>query len=172
MRLLGYIGAIAAIAVPVGANAQSTADPARVVDELLACRSIAESGARLACMDRTAAAIADARDKKQIVVLDRDDVREAKRSVFGFSLPKIKLFGKGDDEPEVTEINGKVANVRDAGNGRLMIRLAEGTNWQTTETSLGFSPKPGDTIRIQAGILGSYKASIGKGRAVKIKRVL
>lgn len=173
MRVLHTGLAILALTMPVSAGAQDAAkDPSRVVDDLLACRAIGEPAARLACMDRTSAVIADARDKKQIVVLDREDVREAKRSVFGFSLPKIKLFGKGDDEPEVKEITGKLTSIRDIGNGRAVIRLDNDTSWQTTETQLGFSPKPGDTIKIEAGILGSYRASNAKGRGVKVKRII
>ena len=160
----------AAISVmPMAAQAQT--DPGKVVDDLVACRAIVEPGARLACFDRTAAAIGAAREKKQIVILDREGVREAKKSVFGFSLPRIKLFGGGDDEPEVTEINDRIENVRDAGNGKMLFRLKGGTFWQTTEVLLGFEAKAGQAIRIESGVLGSYKAFVPRNRPIRVKRV-
>jgi hypothetical protein len=117
------------------------------------------------------AAIAGAREQRQIVVLDREGVRQAKRSVFGFSLPRIKLFGGGDDEPEVSEITDDIASARDIGHGKWLLRLKDGTVWQTTEAQLGFDAKAGEQIRIQSGALGSYRASVNKGRVVRVKRV-
>lgn len=160
------------LTLPETAQAQSRAnDPGKVIDDLIACRNVTDSGARLACLDRATAAIAGAREQRQIVVLDREGVRQAKRSVFGFSMPRIKLFGGGDDEPEVSEITDHVASARDIGHGKWLLRLKDGTVWQTTEAQLGFDAKVGEPIHIQSGTLGSYRASVNKGRVVRVKRV-
>lgn len=163
---------VTSLALPAAAQTQERAEnPGKVIDDLIACRGIADSGARLACLDRATAVIAGARERRQIVVLDREGVRQAKRSVFGFSMPRIKLFGGGDDEPEVTEITDHITSARDIGHDKWLLRLKGGTTWQTTESQLGFMVKAGEPIRIEAGLLGSYKASVNKGRSIRVKRV-
>lgn len=170
-NLLICLAAIAAL-VPAAACAQGRNDkPAQVVDDLLACRAIADSAQRLACFDRTAATLGTARESKKIVILDREGVRDAKRSVFGFSLPNIHLFGGGDDEPQVTEINDTIVEAREVEHGFWVIRLKDGGMWQTTETRMSFDAKAGQTIRIKAGALGSYKAWVGGGRVIAVKRL-
>ncbi|MET0247704.1 MAG: hypothetical protein ABW182_13220 [Sphingomonas sp.] len=168
----GYLLGAALIAVvPVSAHAQDKAGEASaLIDALMACRGVADSGARLACMDKATAALAEARDSRRIVVLDRESARKAKRTVFGFSLPNIKLFG-GNDEPEVTEITDTVESAAETGHGLWVIRLKDGSSWQTTEEQLSFGTKAGDSIRIQAGMLGSYRVSVNGRRSIRVKRL-
>lgn len=164
---------VASLAVAAPASAQDTTEQSSVIaDQLLNCRSITQAEARLACFDANAATFAAAREANQIVVLDREEVRQAKRSLFGFSLPRIRLFG-GDEsnEPEVREIESTLANVQSAGGNRWTLTLADNSRWQTTDASSTFFPRNGQDVKIEAGILGSYSAKIGSGRAVKVKRI-
>ena len=164
---------VAALAVAAPATAQEATEQSSVIaDQLLNCRSITQADARLACFDANAATFAAAREANQIVVLDREEVRQAKRSLFGFSLPRIRLFG-GDEsnEPEVQEIESTLANVQSAGGNRWTLTLADNTRWQTTDARSTFFPSNGQDVKIEAGILGSYSAKIGSGRAVKVKRI-
>lgn len=145
-----------------------------LADRLVECRTIADGTQRLACFDRTSTALASARDAGDLVVLDREGMRKAKRAVFGFSLPRIRLFGDGQEaraEPEVKEIDSTLASVGSAGYGLHRLTLADDTQWQTTEARTGFLPRSGQPIRIEAGLLGSYNATIGGKRSVKVKRV-
>ena len=182
MKMLAM--SLAAVALPTAPLAAQEKDAqekdggaptkaAQIVDELSACRAIAADAARLACFDRTAAALVTARADKQLVVIDREDVKKTKRSLFGFSLPKINLFGGGkddNDEPELKEINATVQGVRGIANGLWVVTLEDGSQWQFTET-MTFPPKAGDPIIIKRGALGSYFGSV-KGRlGVKIKRL-
>jgi hypothetical protein len=163
----------ATLAGPVVAQDQvGQAD--RLVDALARCRGVAAPDAKLACFETAATALIAARDKREIVVVDREGVRQAKRSVFGFSLPKIRLFGRSGDaediEPEVKSIETSVSSVGVVARTLLTLRLADGSTWQTTEQAR-FSPQAGDPIKIEAGILGSYNAAI-RGRGIgKVKRV-
>ncbi len=143
-----------------------------IADQLLNCRSIADNNVRLACFDTNAATFAKAREAKQIVVLDRADVRKAKRSLFGFSLPSIRLFG-GDEsnEPTVREIESTLASARQSSGARWQLTLADNTVWETTNAPATYFPGKGQPVKIEAGILGSYTARIGSGRTVKVIRV-
>jgi hypothetical protein len=160
----------AATAAPAGAQEKPGND---AVDAIVGCRDIADTAARLACFDQRVAALAEAKQRKDIVVMDREGVRAAKRGLFGFSLPRIKLFGDGDgdSETDVKQIDSVVTTARAGAGGLTTIALKDGTFWQTTEARMGFSPRSGDEITITAGALGSYMAKIKGGRSSKVKRV-
>ncbi|UUL81553.1 hypothetical protein [Sphingomonas qomolangmaensis] len=163
------------VATPCAAQDQNEGERASVLADALAkCPAIAADAERLACFDRTSAALLAAREAGNLVFVDREGMRTAKRAVFGFSLPKIKLFGDGRSdraEPEVREIDSVLASVRQAGNGIYLLALADESQWQTTEARTGFFPKAGKPVKIEAGLLGSYSASIDGKRAIKVKRI-
>src|SRR5437879_5384127 len=103
------IGTIAATLTTVAdaRSAPSTGTPA-TVQSLLACQSVTDPGQRLSCYDKAAAGLADAMNKKEVVVIDKARANEAKRSLFGFSVPNFSaLFGGGDDQ--VNQIESTVA---------------------------------------------------------------
>jgi hypothetical protein len=168
---------VAAGSLLEAAPAQDRGSAEAIVERLAACREIDDSMPRLACFDTSVANLISARDEKELVVLDRDDVRTAKRKLFGFSLPQIKLFGgaDGDDEngiePEVKEIESSITEARDIGAAKWLFILADGTAWQTTEASSRIFPRKGDPIRIEAALLGSYKATIDGRATVRVKRI-
>lgn len=167
--------ALAAGLIAIPAAAQEEAGRAdRLVDALARCRTIAEPANRLPCLDAAADAILAARAKREVVVIDREGVRQAKRSLFGFSLPKIRLFGRGNEsedvEPEVKSIDSKITAVAMVQRTLWSFRLADGSQWQATE-EMRFPPRVDDPIRIEAGILGSYRATIRDRGAGKVKRV-
>ena len=93
--------ALGVLSVPVAAkdkdrDAPSTPPP--VFQAVLDCKSVADAAERLACYDRTVGAMAAARETKDLVIADRETMREARKGLFGLSLPSIKLFGGGDSE--------------------------------------------------------------------------
>ncbi len=178
MRTALILGITMAVAAPVLAQEQrGEARGDALAGELARCRSIGGDAERLACFDKAAAELIAARDSGQVVVLDREGMRRAKRRVFGFQLPRLGLFGDGDEadgkgEPEVKEIESTLSRVTAIGGGLYILGLADGTQWQTTEGRTNFSPRKDQPIKIEAGILGSYNAKItGQGRGVKVKRV-
>lgn len=139
------------------------------------CRAIADDPQRLACFDAAAAALAQAESTGEVRLVDRAAVREARRAVFGFSLPRINLLGgdgdDDDDAADVREISSTLARVRPYSRGLHLFALADGSQWQTTEERTNFFPRAGDAITISAGTLGSYVARIDDGRSIRVKRV-
>jgi hypothetical protein len=163
---LAFVG-VSAAAPPLSDQAEDNA--ASTVDEVTACRTISDNVDRLACFDRTAATLAAARQKRDIVVLDREQVRKTNRSVFGFVLPQLKLFGRDGESAEIKQLDSTVTNFADAGYGRYRISLADGSIWETT-APMRFPPRKADAITIKPGILGAYHATL-RGRSTAIKRV-
>lgn len=178
MRTALILGITLLAAVPAAAqDASSEARADTLAGALASCRAIAADAERLACFDKAAAALLAARDAGQVVILDREGMRRAKRRVFGFQLPRLGLFGDGDDadgkgEPEVKEIESTLTRVVPIGGGLYILALADGSQWQTTEGRTNFAPRKDQAIKVEAGILGSYTARVtGAGRGVKVKRV-
>jgi hypothetical protein len=163
--------AIAAAPLAAGDKQAQPKDLPPVFEAVVNCRALTADSERLACYDRSVAALAAARDKEDIVVADRATIRETKKGLFGFTLPKLRLFGgtEGKDE-EVTEITGTIAAVRNTADGFALFTLADGARWKQTDGSATFA-QPGQSIRIKRGALGSYLASVNKGPYVRVVRL-
>lgn len=156
----------AAIAKPL----PDTGTPAQV-QALLSCRSVTDSNQRLACYDKAAQGFAEAVGKKEVVVIDKRRANEARRTLFGFSVPNLgALFGGGGEE--ISQIEGTVQKVVENGDGTLVLTLADGSTWsQIDDTPVALPPRRGDKIVIKRGALGSYFVKIGSQPGYKAKRV-
>lgn len=142
------------------------------VEAVAQCRAVTDPAARLACFDKAAAQLQQALDHKTLTVLDREGVRQTKRSLFGFALPAIPLFGRSDEtkRDEFTEIETTASQVHGIGNGKFEFVLPDGAHWQTTDPS-PMDPKPGVKLRIKKGALGSYFMFVDHERPVRARRV-
>lgn len=172
---LNTLGAILLVATagPAVAQAQgrtAKAPPAGVA-KLLECRSIAADSERLACFDRQSADFAGAVARRDVVMIDRDQARETRRSLFGFSLPDFGGLIGGGDEDEIREINAELASAT-YDQGGLRVTLKDGSSWaQTDDARLGRIPGPGAPVRIRRGSFGSYMMKVGNLPAVRARRV-
>jgi len=167
------LGALALAAAPL-AGKDKAALPKElppVFEAVVNCRALTSDSERLACYDKSVAALATARDKEDIVVADRATIRETKKGLFGFTLPKLKLFGGTErDADEVKEIETTISAVRENADGLAIFTLADGARWKQTDGGSTFA-RPGAAIRIKRGALGSYLASIDKGAFVRVVRL-
>jgi hypothetical protein len=174
MRLgLLLIGSMLGATLADGAEARSTPStgtPASV-QSLLACKSVADAGQRLSCYDKAAQGFADAMSKKELVVVDKARANEAKRSLFGFSIPNFGvLFGGGDDQ--VNQIESTIAGAFENGYEGWTIKLADGSTWQQTDGSpVALPPRKGDKVVVKRGSMGSYFVKLGSQPGFKAKRV-
>ena len=117
LRALTLLGLLTLASSAVAQDRSKEAPtPPPVYDAVVACEAITEAQSRLACFDRSVAALSAAIRDKQVVVLDGATVREARRGIFGLSLPRLKLFDSDDDEA-VTEIDSTITGVRMAKDG-------------------------------------------------------
>lgn len=144
----------------------------RVVDTMVACRTIVPDSERLACFDRAAGQVASARRSGELLVLDRSQVLERKRRVFGLANPLGDVFGGGDAD-RATQVTELITTIRAAAPasayGNWQIELANGSLWQSIDT-LMYAPKVGAPITLRRAPLGGYRASIGGARSFLVKR--
>jgi hypothetical protein len=146
--------------------------PPASVTEMMACRAMTDSAARLACYDRAVGNLQQAVAARDVVIISAADVRKTRRSLFGFTVPKLPFFGGNDDTPEAKEIVTKVAGARSLGYGKWQIRLEDGAMWETTEGFReGDIPGVGDSIRITKGALGNYFMSVSGSKSVRARRL-
>lgn len=169
MKQTTILAALVAAVSTAPAGAQER--PPAAVADVARCRTIGEAAARLACFDAAAARLEAAVNEKQITVLDREGVRRTRRSLFGFSLPSIGLFGGGkEDRDEVKEVDGVVRQVQSLPNGRYELVLEDGARWQTTEPTR-WAPEAGAKVHIERASLGSYWIAVERARTVRGRRV-
>lgn len=152
--------------------------PPRALSKLIDCRLITDSTSRLACYDEQVAAIESATQKDEVVVMDKEDVRQTRRSLFGFSIPKLPFLGGGDGQKDaekevnqITQIDDTIKNLRAMPYGIWVLTLDDGSQWQTADPMPYGTPKPGLKVVINRAALNSYKISVNNWPAVKVKRV-
>ena len=172
MSLSAAVG-IALLSAPAAAQQK---DPAPVFKQLTDCRAIADSAARLACFDKASSELASAVEQGNLAVVDREQVKKVRRSLFGFAVPKFPFFGDRDekeaDEDEPKEIETTMLSFAPMGNGRFRVTIAEPRSvWETTESIPYSDPKSGAKVKIKGGVLGSYFVQVGSNRWVRARRV-
>lgn len=172
--------ALATIACPSLAAAQDRATDGgatRVLASFAECRRIAAADARLACFDKASAALEQAVAARDVRIVDRGDVRKARRSLFGLNLPSVGIFGGGDGDKDdgreaFTEINSTVQAARAGPNGRGEIVLADEGHpvWQTTD-AMNFLPRAGAKVRVRRGAMGGYFINVDSRsyRAIRLR---
>ncbi len=150
-----------------------TAPPA-IYNELVACKDIADPTARLACYDEKVTALQTAQSNNEVVIADREQVREARRGLFGLTLPRIRLFGGGDEGAQIEAIESTITRVRMRRDGKYILTLEDGATWQQTDPARSTMrrPRSGDSIEIKRAALGSFLAKVNNGRGFKVKRVV
>lgn len=163
---------LAALTLAGPAAAQKAGDGrAPILGKLADCRKIADNGQRLACFDAVAAEMDVAEKKGDIVVVDREQARTVRRQAFGFHMPSITLFEKGEKAEEVDSLTGTVKAARMTGAGKWVIELEDGAVWaQIDATEVPFPPKSGDPVRIKKASMGSFLMIVKNQRAFRARR--
>lgn len=156
------------------------ADPPREQAEafrkLIDCRAIADQNARLACYDAQVSVLETATANNDVVVVDRSQIRKAKKTLFGLNLPSLSIFGGGGDAKapagdEVREIESTVKSASQTGLDKWIIILEDGARWVQTESKpLARHPEAGMPIRIRRAAMGSFMANIDGQTAIRVRR--
>lgn len=142
----------------------------KLFDDMVACKLIENAEQRLACYDEKVTALDTAQKNEEIILTDKAAVKEAQRGLFGFELPKLKIFGNGGDD--VQEIEAVVKSVTANRAGQISIVLEDGARWQQVDTKiLNREPRTGSKARIRVASMGSYLVTFDGGPAIRMKRV-
>lgn len=148
------------------------------VTALRECQGKTDPAERLACYDTAVASMVAASSEGEVRVVDRAEVRETRRKLFGFALPDLGIFGgrgdkdeAGEEAEEFTTLNTTITGVRTS-SGSYVLVTAEGAQWQLDEMPARLmKPKVGQTLEIKKGALSSYFLRINGQKGVKGRRV-
>jgi hypothetical protein len=155
---------------------------------LIACRALTDAAARLACLDRETALLAEAIQVKPpqttapagpavvpAPVQAPAAAPPALDATQQFGLPKDLVAQKevraATRAADVEKIHARLSTLVTAGGGLLVFTLDNGQVWKQTVTSDELLLKPGNTVTISKGLLGSYILQASSGRVCRVKRV-
>lgn len=137
--------------------------------EVARCRQIQNPAERLACFDASVAVLDGAEKRHDLVVVDRQQVRQARKSLFGISISNLPIFGGA---PDIDYVDTSLTDAQVDAAGRWTLRMADGARWvQTDDNVIARRPKPNDKVHIKRAALGSFQLSVGDQPAVKARRV-
>lgn len=165
-----FAAILVAAAAPAHAEPGGQQEP-QTLTRLMACRSISDSAARLACYDLAAGAIDSARQQGDLVVIDRAQAEETRRQLFGFEVPTLpRLFG-GEVQPDIEAIETTLQSASQASETRWVFRLADGSVWRQVDSDpVRFQNRAGQEVRVRKASLGSFLLTVGSSRAVRVRR--
>jgi hypothetical protein len=172
-RRLGVQLAVSGLLVAAAAGAAMAADPSLPagLKRLIACRQVADKDQRLACYDAAVDALTGQLDKGEVVAVDKDQAREVRRQAFGFRMPSISLFERGEKPEEVDRLTATVADAHQRGDGKWVLELEDGAVWtQIDAETLSKYPKKGSKVEIRKASLGTYFINIDGQRAIRAQR--
>lgn len=176
-RLRPAICVAALLACLPAASMAQESDEASPLDPLKACQAESDPAARLACYDTAVAEMVAASDQGDLRIVDAEAVRKTRRSLFGFSIPDLGIFGgdEGDDEEEdeFDTLETTVTSVRYLTPRSFVFRIAEGNAlWQVSDAPARLlTVESGDPVVIEEGALSSYFIRFDGQNGVKGKRI-
>jgi hypothetical protein len=177
----------ASSSAPAPVPAPTAAAP---VEAVLACRSVTDSVARLACFDRTSDALAvPLAGAPAAVPPAAPDVAPAgvvaapNRAAPEQPLDAQQEFGMhprdvaaaevaaGIRAPDVKNIQAAIVAIGFAANGRMLFTLDNGQVWRQLVREGELLAKVGDSVTISRGLFGSFWLQAASGRGCKVNRV-
>ena len=164
-----------AVAAAVFASQVAAATPALkrppALQAVVDCGKIADDGARLKCFDAAVAKMTEAEKSGDLVAIDREQRRAVTRQAFGFTLPSLAVFDRGEKSDEADRLTETLAAAWHTPDGKWVFRLQNGAVWrQIDDNYLSRDPHPGSAIVIRRAMLGSYILNVDGQPALKVHR--
>ncbi len=162
---LATVAALVALSIPAAAQERPQA-----LEQVTACRAVADGQARLACYDAAVGALDTAQRQGEVLVIDRAQASEAGRRQFGFAMPSLpQLFGGSDSD--IGSIETTLQSATQMADGRWTFRLADGSVWRQVEWErASFRNRPGEPVRVRRAAMGSFLMTVGNAGAVRVQR--
>ncbi|CAN5721643.1 hypothetical protein BH11PSE1_BH11PSE1_32760 [soil metagenome] len=142
-----------------------------VLQNVIDCRGKPAATERLACYDAAVSRLDVAEKKGDIVVVDRDQARAARKQAFGFTMPSLAMFDRGEKPEDLDRVTTSVVRATQSSDRRWTVELEGGAVWaQNDDEVLGRSPKAGSKVEIRKASMG-YFMNLDGQRAVRARRV-
>ena len=177
LAALGLAGAAPTLAHAAGKVSEKKR--AAVLQAIVDCRPMTDTAARLECYDAAAAKLDQAEASGQVVVVDKEQVHQVRREIFGLQLPSLDVFslggGKGaaaiDKADDVENVVEKVKQAELLKSGKWSVEMESGAVWRQIDTNeITRDPHPGSKAEIRKASLGSFFMKIDGQPAVRAHR--
>ncbi len=169
---LVLMGLMATVCAGTARAAPRPAATAAAVKAVTDCRAIADDAQRLACYDKTVAAMQAAQSAGDLMTIDRSQRKAVRRQTFGLTLPSLDIFDRGEKGEGEDQITAKVARVGHDQDGHWLLTLDDGAVWdQTDDFELSHDPHPGSSVLIKRGTLGSFFLKVDGQEAIRARRI-
>jgi hypothetical protein len=173
--------AICCAALTLVGAAALAADPQ--LDTAQRCTRITDSLERLVCYDKAMAPVATpaapARSAAPAPAVAPTAAASPPAAPVAAAMPELgqeqlKQSGGKTEDAKPTSLDAKVSSLDSLPWNMVRVTLENGQVWQQQESSVRFTVKVGDTVRIKKGALGSYRmARVSNGTSgwVQVRRV-
>lgn len=150
----------------------NTPQRSTLLSEISRCRAITPAAERLACFDQAAGALDAAEQQGDVVVVDREQIREARRQLFGFEMPALpSMFSRDESEVKIDSVETTLVSAGQGLDGKWLFRLADGSEWRQIDSMpVRFQNRADTDVRVRRAALGSYQLTAGRSRAVRVRR--
>ena len=103
--------------------------------------------------------------------MDRVQIGQARRQLFGFDLPAMpRVFGP-EGTAEINSIETTLQGATQTSDSHWVFRLADGGVWRQIDSErVRFQNRPGQPVRVRKASLGSFMLTVGDSRAVRVRR--
>ena len=153
------------------AQTVQTDQRAAALDKLIACRGLADSTERLACFDRESGSFDQAERAGDLVVVDRQQVQQARRALFGLSLPSFTLLDRSASPEPLDRVTTTIRSARRNAADDWVFELEDGSIWRQVDSeNLGRRPVPGSPVLVRRGAIGTYFLSVDGARSLRVRR--
>jgi hypothetical protein len=160
------------VALLAGGSASNAAERVKGLGQLLDCRKVTETAARLACYDAAIEGVDHALTSGEVVVVDQQQISTAKRQAFGFSLPSLSIFDHSGQPAALEQLVATVSRAYQHSDGRWVLELESGAIWEQTDLEhVVRDPHKGSKAEIRKAALGSFFINLDGQRAIRAKRV-
>jgi hypothetical protein len=138
------------------------------------CVKLTDDKERLACFDRTAAALGHGGGTPTTATPQRETPAPlTDEQKMGLPAQRILKLQESADAapPKLKELTAKIQSVHASAAGREVFTLDNGQVWQQSELDPKFSVAPGDTVKITHGALGSFWMSANAHSHTHVSRL-
>jgi len=133
---------------------------------------LSDRDARLDCFEDAARKLKAATERQDIVVVDKEQIKKTKHTLFGLPLPRIDILGGDNSQDDVKQVDGIVASAHRDGDGRWLITLQDGAVWQQNDDRvIAREPRAGFTVRIERAAMGTFMMRIQNQPAIRVRRL-
>ncbi len=139
-------------------------------ESLRACKAESDDARRLACYDREMAEVPTPTSVEQpaaAVPATTSPLSAEER--FGLSEQQARKKEDVEEPPKLERLTATVAELARRPQGKFVMRLDNGQVWVQKQAE-PFTVKPGDTVTIKPGALGSFFMSTASGEFTRVAR--